>query len=253
MRRLTAAACLLSVVLVGAAPAGLSPAGLSLDLRGRFVAGLEAHKAGDWSAAAQAFADPSWAGTLLEDYARLFQAESVLKQGDMVAARALAAQAADRKPESGLTPSALVRAAAVLSEAGDPAGAVAVLRRVLARVTDAADALRARYALGEALLAAGDQNEASRVFTALWLQAPASFGDATERQLEALADSGVTLPAVPAAERAERAERLLSGGLIERARLESEALVAEKPAAETRERALRVLMNASRRLGRDDA
>ncbi|MGH7412863.1 MAG: tetratricopeptide repeat protein, partial [Candidatus Rokuibacteriota bacterium] len=187
MKRLTAGACLLSVVLVGAAPANLS-----MDLRERFVAGLEAHKAGDWSAAAQAFADPSWAGTLLEDYARLFQAESVLKQGDVVAARGLATLAADRKPEDGLTPSALVRAAAVLSEAGDPAGAVAMLRRVVARVTDAADALRARYALGEALLAAGDQTEASRVFTGLWLQAPVSFGALAEDQLKALAAGGAT-------------------------------------------------------------
>jgi soluble lytic murein transglycosylase len=248
MRRLTAAACLVSVVLVGAAPAGLSP-----DSRERFAAGLVAHKTGDWAAAAREFADPAWAGTPIEDYALLFQAESVLRQGDVVAARALAAQAADRTPESGLTPSALMRAAAVLMEAGDPAGAVTVLQRVLVRLADAGDAARARYALGEARLAAGDQNEAARVFQALWLQAPAAFGDAAERQLKALADAGVTPPPPSAAERAVRAERLLASGLIERARLESEALVAEKPAADARERALRVLMNASRRLGRDDA
>ena len=248
MRRLTAAACLVSVVLVGAAPAGLSP-----DLRERFAAGLVAHKAGDWVAAAREFADPAWAGTPIEDYALLFQAESVLRQGDVVGARALAAQAADRTPESGLTPSGLMRAAAVLREAGDPAGAVTVLQRVLARLADAPDAARARYALGEALLAAGDQKEAARVFQALWLQAPAAFGDAAERQLTALADAGVTPPPPSAAERAVRAERLLASGLIERARLESEALVGEKPEADARERALRVLMNASRRLGRDDA
>jgi soluble lytic murein transglycosylase len=248
MRRLTAAACLVSVVLVGAAPAGLSP-----DSRERFAAGLVAHKAGDWAAAAREFADPAWAGTPIEDYALLFQAESVLRQGDVVAARALASQAADRTPESGLTPSALMRAAAVLREAGDPAGAVTVLQRVLVRLADAPDAARARYALGEALLAAGDQKEAARVFQALWLQAPAAFGDAAERQLKALADAGVTPPPPSAAERAGRAERLLASGLIERARLESEALVAEKPEADARERALRVLMNASRRLGRDDA
>ncbi|MGH7385653.1 MAG: transglycosylase SLT domain-containing protein, partial [Candidatus Rokuibacteriota bacterium] len=98
-----------------------------------------------------------------------------------------------------------------------------------------------------------DQTEAARVFTALWLQAPVSFGALAEAQLKALADSGVTPPAPTAAERAMRAERLLSGGLIERARLESESLVAEKPPVEIRERALRVLMNAARRLGRDDA
>jgi len=248
MRRLTAAACLVSAVLVGAAPGTLS-----LDLRERFVAGLAAHKAADWGGAAREFADSGWAGTPLEDYARLFQADTLLKQGDAGAARALASQAADRQPESALTPSALLWAAAVLREAGDPAAAVTVLRRVLTRLGDVPEALRVRYALGEALLAAGDQKEAARVFTALWLQAPASFGDAADRQLKALADSGATPPAPTAAERAQRAERLLNGGLIDRARVEADALVAEKPPADTRERALRVLMNASRRLGRDEA
>lgn len=245
---MTVAACLVSLALVGAAPAPLSP-----DARERFAAGLAAHQAGDWATAAREFADPGWVGTPIEDYALLFQAESQLRQGDVVAARALASRAANRTPESGLTPSALMRAAAVLSEAGDPTGAVAVLQRVLPRLADASVGARARYALGEALLAAGDQKEAARVFQALWLQAPAALGDATERQLRALADAGVTPPAPTAAERAARAERLLASGLIEPARLESEALVAEKPPAETRERALRVLMNASRRLGRADA
>ena len=247
MRRLTAAACLMSLVLVGAAPAGLSP-----DLRERFTAGLAAQKAGDWAVAVKEFADPGWAGTLLEDYALLFQAEAQLRQGDVVAARTLASQATDRTPES-LTPSALIRAAAVRREAGDPTGAVTVLQRVLTRLTDATDAARARYALGEAQLAAGDQKEAARVFQALWLQAPATFGDAAERRLKALADTGLTPPPPSAAERAARADRLLASGLIERARLEAEALVAEKPPTEALERALRVLMNASRRLGRDDA
>jgi soluble lytic murein transglycosylase len=245
---MTVAACLVSVVLVGAAPAGLSP-----DARERFAAGLAAHKAGDWTTAAKAFADPGFARTPLEDYARLFQAESLLRLGDVVAARALAAQAADPAPDSGLTASALMRAAAVLSEAGDPGGAVTVLQRVVTRLADPLDAARARYALGEALVGAGDQKEAARVFSALWLQAPAAFGDVVERQLKALADAGLTPPEPSAAERAGRAERLLASGLIERARAESEALVAEKPTGDARERAFRVLMNASRRLGRDDA
>ncbi len=247
MRRLTAAACLMSVVLVGAAPGGVSP-----DLRERFAAGLAAHKSGDWAVAVKEFGDPAWAGTPLEDYALLFQAEAQLRQGDVVAGRALATQATDRTPEI-LTPSALVRAAAVRRETGDPAGAVTVLQRVLVRLADAPDAARTRYALAEALLAAGDQKEAARMFQALWLQAPAAFGDAAERQLKALADAGVRPPPPSAAERAVRADRLLASGLLERARLEAEALVAEKPPTEALERALRVLMTASRRLGRDDA
>ena len=183
MRRLTALACVVSLVLVGAAPAPLSP-----DLRERFVAGIAAHAAGDWGAAAKEFADPAWAGTPLEDYALLYQADCVLRQGDAEAARALVAQAADRTPESGLTPSALIRAAGVLSEAGDPAAAVTLLQRVLTRLGDHPEATRARYALGEALLAAGDQKEAARVFSTVWLQASRLYGDAAEGQLKALAD-----------------------------------------------------------------
>jgi soluble lytic murein transglycosylase len=245
---MAAVACLVSLVLVGAAPAGLAP-----DLRERFAAGLAAQKSGDWAAAAKEFADPAWAGTPLEDYALLFQAESVLRQGDARAARALASQAADRTPESGLTPSAMLRAATVLSDAGDPTGAVTLLQRVLARHPDHPGAPRARYTLGEALIGAGDQKEAGRVFSALWVQAPASYGDAAERQLKALADAGLPVPTPTPAERVARAERLLGAGLLERARAESEAVVAEKPASDIGERALRVLMNASRRLGRDEA
>jgi soluble lytic murein transglycosylase len=236
------------VALVAPAAAGLPD-----EQRERFVAGLAAHSAGDWSGAAREFGDAGWAGSPLVDYALLFHADSLLKLGDALEARALASQAADRKPDTGLTPSAMVWAAAVLRDAGDPAGAVTVLRRTLPRVTEASEAARIRYALGEALLAAGDQKEAVRVFSALWLQAPASYGDAAEHQLKALADVGVVPPAPSPAERAVRAERLLGSGLIERARLEAEALAAEKPPGETRERALRVLMHASRRLGRDDA
>jgi soluble lytic murein transglycosylase len=248
MRRLAATACLVSLVLVGAAPAGVSP-----DLRERFVTGLAAHKAGDWSAAAGEFADPAWAATPLEDYALLYRADSVLHQGDATTARALAVQAVERTPESGLTPSALIWAASVLSAAGDPGAAVSVLQRVLVRHPDHPEAPRARYALGEALLAAGDQGEAARVFAALWLQAPASYGDAAAHQLKVLADGGLAVPTPEPAERAARAERLLAAGLLERARLEAEALVAEGPAPDVRERALRVVMNAARRLGREDA
>jgi soluble lytic murein transglycosylase len=247
-RSVTGGVCLVSVVLLGAAPAGLPP-----DMRERFTAAVATHKAGDWSAAAKEFGDPMWSGTPLEDYALLYQADSALRQGDAAAARALAAQAADRTPESGLTASALIWAASVETAAGDPAAAVKVLQRVLASHPDRPDVPRTRYLLGEALRAAGDQPEAAKVFASLWLQAPASYGDAAETQLKALAEAGVTVPAPTPGERALRAERLLSGGLIERARGEAEALVAEKPVPDVRERALRVVMNTSRRLGRDEA
>ena len=244
---LTAAVCLVSVVLLGAGPAGLPP-----DMRERFTAAVDAHRAGDWTAAAREFGDAAWIGTPLEDYALLFRADSLLRQGETAEARSLAARATDRTPESGLSPSALIWAAAVQSAAGDPGAAVRILERVLGSHPDRLDASRTRYLLGEAQLATGDQPAAAKTFAALWLQAPASYGDAAEAQLKALADAGITVPAPSPAERAARAERLLSGGLIERALAEAQALVAEKPAPDVRERALKVVMNAARRLGRDE-
>ena len=59
---MTAAACLVSLALVGAAPASLSP-----DARERFAAGLAAHKAGDRATAARELADTAWAGSPLAD------------------------------------------------------------------------------------------------------------------------------------------------------------------------------------------
>ena len=244
---LTAAVCLVSVVLLGAAPAGLPP-----DMRERFTAAVDAHRAGDWTAAAREFGDAAWIGTPLEDYALLFRADSLLRRGETAEARSLATRATDRTPESGLSPSALIWAAAVQSAAGDPGAAVRILERVLGSHPDRLDASRTRYLLGEAQLATGDQPAAAKTFAALWLQAPASYGDAAEAQLKALADAGITVPAPSPAERAARAERLLSGGLIERALAEAQALVAEKPAPDVRERALKVVTNAARRLGRDE-
>ncbi len=246
-KRLAAAVCLVSVVLLGAAPAGLPP-----DLRERFTAAVAAHRAGDWTAVVHEFGDAAWVGTPLEDYALLFRADSLLHQGETAEARRLATEATDRTPESGLTPSALIWAASVQSAAGDPAAAVRLLQRVLASHPDRLDVSRTRYLLGEAQLAAGDQPAAVKTFAALWLQAPASYGDAAETQLRALADSGVAVPTPSPAERAVRAGRLLSGGLIERALTEAQALVAEKPAPDVRERALKVVMHAARRLGRDE-
>src|SRR5260370_25044109 len=198
-------------------------------MRERFTAAVATHKAGDWSAAAKECGDRMWWGTPLEAYGLLYQADSALRQGDAAAARALAAQAADRTPESGLTASALIWAASVETAAGDPAAAVKVLQRVLASHPDRPDVPRTRYLLGEALRAAGDQPEAAKVFASLWLQAPASYGDAAETQLNALAEAGGTVPPPTPGERAPRAERRLSGGPVRPGRREAGALRAHTP------------------------
>ena len=73
-------------------------------MRERFTIAVAAHRAGDWSAAAREFGDAAWIGTPLEDYALLYRADSLLRQGETAEARRLAAQATDRTPESGSAP-----------------------------------------------------------------------------------------------------------------------------------------------------
>ncbi len=236
------------------APPAAPLAGLSAEARGRFVAALDAFKSGDWSTAANEFGDRSWASTPLSEYALLFQAESLLRTGDVAAAPPLALRAADTTPESQLPPSALLRAAMVLSSAGDEAGAATLFRRFLAHHGDHPEAARARLALAQVLLGAGRTTEAARVLNDLWILTPAApEAENAARQIRMLADRGLAGPPPATRERVERAERLLTAGLGEPAQNEAEALLSEKLAADLRGRALRIVLEVSRRAGRHDA
>ena len=93
------------------------------------------------------------------------------------------------------------------------------------------------------------------MFGELWLLSPAvAARRGCRAQLRVIGEAGVGgARAHPEGAHRARGAPARLGGLIERARSEAEALVAEKLPADVAERALRVLMNASRRLGRDDA
>jgi soluble lytic murein transglycosylase len=257
MKPLHSLLCLIALIGVGAGPAAAQtaqPTRLTPEARERFTAALAAYRDGSWSEAAQGFSDPALAAPPLRQYALLYRAECVLQLGDSTAARALAGQAADRGADGGLVPSAQVQAATVLANAGDDAGAVTALRRFLAEHADHPEAARARYTLGHALLALGQGKESARAFTELWLTAPASvWAEGAAQQLKGLSQSGVTVPVPTPAERLERAERLLTAGLVDPARGEADALLAEPLPTESLLRALRVVQEASRRLGKDDA
>jgi soluble lytic murein transglycosylase len=262
MRRLIAllglAWCLGPSVMAMSAEAPAAPptplAGLSAEARGRFVAALGAFESGDWGTAANEFGDRSWASTPLSEYACLFQAESLLRTGDVAAARPLALRAADTTPESPLPPSALLRAAMVLSSAADEAGAATLFRRFLAHHGDHPEAARARLALAQVLLADGRTTDAARVLNDLWILAPAApEAESAARQLRMLADRGLAGPPPATRERVERAERLLTAGLGEPAQNEAEALLRDTLAPDLRGRALRIVLEVSRRAGRYDA
>ena len=264
MRRVIALLCLASclgpgvVAMSAAGPAPPAPVPspvvrLSAESRDRFLTGLGAFRTGDWNAAASEFGDRGWASTPLSEYAILFQAESLLRTGDAEAGRAAALRAADATPESRLAPSAFLQAATVLSSAGDDAAAVTHFRRFLARHGDHPEAARARLALAQALLAAGRTTEAARAFTDLWILSPAApEAMSAAQQFRVLADRGLAGPPT-ARERVERAERLLAAGLGEPAQSEAQALWADALPADLRGRALKIVLDVSRRAGRYEA
>jgi soluble lytic murein transglycosylase len=235
----------------GPASAG-SPQPLSTEQRDRFVAALAMLRSGDPGAAARELGDPVWTATPLQAYAHLLRAEALLRAGDASGARAAAARAVDDAPD-GVSSSALLRAATVLSAAGDEVGAVKLYRWLLDRQADRPEAPRARSGLARSLLALGRVPDAARVLTELWLQAPASpEADDAARQLRILDEGGLAGSPVTARERIERAERLLAAGLGDAARGEAEALYESAP-PDLRARVLRITATAHRRGGRLDA
>src|SRR6266511_2143774 len=254
MRRTFAFTCLIALIATGADSARAQAPPLTPEARDHFVAGLSAYRDGNWGEAAREFADPGLTAGPLRHYAFLYRAESLLQLGDGRAAIALAARSAELGPDHGLVPSAQIQAVTLLANAGDNAGAVAVLRRFLAQHPNHPEAARARYTLGHVLLALGQPKESIRVFTELWLMTPASlYAEGAGQQMKVLAESRVAATAPTPAERLGRAERLLGAGSVEPARAEAEALLSESLPGELALRALKLLQSAARRLGRDEA
>ena len=255
-RACTAVTCVLFVALLASASpaAGPAPVRLTPEARDRFAAALQSHRAADWATAAREFADLARSAAPIADYALLYHADSLARLGDAANARLVAQQIPDQWPDSRAVSAALILAAEQASRAGDEAGAAALWRRVLDRFPDLPDLPRARLAWAQALSNAGRLGEAAAAYRELWLLLPASpQGEAAARELRALEGRGVALAALTPVQRVERAERLVAAGTAEAARSEAELLLAEKPSTDVALRALHVVMDASRRLNRDDA
>ena len=255
-RACTAVVCVLLVALLASAStaAGPAPIRLAPEVRDRFAAALQSYRAGDWATAARELADIARSAAPIGDYALLYQAESLARLGDAADARLVAQQIPDQWPDSRAVPAALTLAAEQASRAGDEAGAAGLWRRLLDRFPDQSDLPRVRLAWAQALANAGRLGEAAAAYRELWLLLPASpQGDAAARELRALEGRGVPVAAPTPAQRVERAERLVAAGTAEAARSEADLLLAERPSTEVALRALHVVMEASRRLNRDDA
>jgi soluble lytic murein transglycosylase len=249
--RSVASALVIGLLLTLSGPAAV--AGPAEGERARFGAAIEALRGGDWREAARGFGAAAQRGGLLADYAQLFLAESLARQGDLAAARRIAESLPTRHPESSLAPLALLQAAVWASRQSDEPAAESLLRRFLAQFAVHADAPGTRYLLALSLEAQGRRLDAARTFRELWLTAPASpYGEAAGDRVQALAAAGVRLPLPTQPELMDRAERLLAGGLLPAARQEAEALLVELPDPELTLRGLRVMTSGWRRGGQYD-
>lgn len=242
-----------AVVLLASAPAAAAPdAGVRDEAPvGAWARAVEVFRAGDPEPLIHEFSAEAALSSPIGDYVRVLLADALSRRGDLAAAQATAAQVAERHPDSRLAPAALIQAATLASRAGDEAAAQAHLTRLLEKYPDAPEVPQALYLLGMTGEARGQVEAAAHAYRELTILAPASgWADGAADRLAALASAGVRPPEPSAQQRLDRAERLLKGGVPKTAAEEAERLAAEVRDPSLAARALRVVADASARLGR---
>jgi peptidoglycan lytic transglycosylase len=197
-------------------------------------------------------AEPSRRGAI-GDYTRWVLADALARHGDYAAAGAAATGIADRYPDSRLAPGALLLAATLAGRSGDAAAEQAVLKRLLDAYPDSREVPEALYLLGMTGEARGQLDAAAHAYRELQVLVPASgWAAGAGDRLGALAVAGVRIPELSIAQRVDRAERLLRGGVPKTAADEAERIAGETRDPGLAVRALKIVADASQRLGRHD-
>jgi|GEM_PF-83477 len=223
------------------------------ELERRWARAVAAYAAGDPRPALREFATAAALEGVIGDHLGLLLADARARVGDLAGARTVALGVADRHADRRLAPAALVIAATLASRAGDEAGAQAALTRLLGSYPDAAEAAQALYLLGMTGEARGQLDAAAAAYRELQVLAPASaWADGAGDRLAELAARGVRVPVLSLSQRLDRAERLLRGGVAKTASDEAERIAQESPDASITTRALRIVADASARLGRHE-
>jgi soluble lytic murein transglycosylase len=165
----------------------------------------------------------------------------------------MAASVADRHRDSRLAPSALLMASTLASRAGDEAAAQALLVRLIGAYPDASEIPEALYLLGMSAEARGQGEQAVAAYRELTLLAPTTgYAAGASDRLAILARGGLRIPQFSLPQRIDRAERLLRGGVPQTAADEAERIASEARDPGLAVRALRIVAQASQRLGRHD-
>src|SRR5947207_2168605 len=189
----------------------------------------------------------------ISDYLGFVLADALAREGDLAAARTVVTAIADRHADSLLAPEALLEAATLAGRAGDDDGAQAALKRLIGSYPDSPALPEALYLLGQTGEARGQGAAAAGGYREVRILPPtAGWADGAQDRLAALAAAGITIPPLSTMQRLDRAERLLKGGVPKTASDEAQRIADEAGDASIGVRALRIVAEASARLGRNE-
>jgi soluble lytic murein transglycosylase len=235
-----------------AAPAPPPPAeAVTAETAGAWARALDAFQKGDPALVLRELSPEASRRSVIGDYTRWLLADALARHGDFAGAGAAAVGIADRYPDSRLAPAALLLAATLAGRSGDAAAEQAVLKRLLDAYPDSSAVPEALYLLGMTGEARGQVGAAAHAYRELQVLVPASgWAAGAGDRLAALVTAGVRIPELSIAQRVDRAERLLRGGVPKTAADEAERIAGETRDAGIAVRALKIVADASQRLGR---
>jgi soluble lytic murein transglycosylase len=188
------------------------------------------------------------------DHLRLILADAHARRGELAAARTVVSAIPERHADSRLAPRALLMSAGLAARAGDEAGAQAALKRLLDAYPESREVPAALYLLGQTAETLGQRDNAVQTYRQLRVLAPTTgWADGASDRLAALSAAGVAVPPLTLDQRVDRAERLLRGGVPKTAADEAERIADEARDPSIVVRALRIVADGARRLGRYDA
>jgi len=197
---------------------------------------------------------PAALASPIADYVRWLLADAYARRENWTTSRELALSVAARHRESRLAPRALLVAAWASSRAGDEVGAQETLGKLIADYPDAEEVPEALYLLGMTAEGRGHLEAAAAAYRELTLLAPATgYASGASDRLSGLARAGVRITPLSIQQRLDRADRLLRGGVAQAAADEAERVAADAHDVGVVVRALKVVSDASQRLGRYDA
>jgi soluble lytic murein transglycosylase len=242
-----------AVLLVPVAVAGSETVPVAAERDQAWAAAVEAYQGGDVELLVREFGTDAARDSPIGDHVRYLLADALARVDDLDGARTAALSVVEKYPTSRLAPRALLLAATLNLRAGDDAAAQTVLVRLVDSYPDASELPTALYLLGLSAETRGQLDSAAQIYREIRILAPASgYADGAEDRLAALQTMGVRPQPLTPAQRADRAERLLRAGVPDTAMSEAERLLDEVKTGPIAVRALRVIADGARRLGRHE-